>query len=134
MRSRLVLENDERSYGAEDALFLNKALGVPVVFDYLHHTALAKELPNMNLLRRICGSWSISDGCPKFHYSAQKLGSRAGSHADMLDVEDFLRFVQVLPSSDVDILLEVKAKDLALLALRSELWGRPHSLKGWNII
>lgn len=56
-----------------------------------------------------------------------------GSHADMIDVQNFLRFLQVLPFRNVDVMLEAKAKDLALLDLRSQLWARWQSLKGWNV-
>lgn len=133
VRSRLVLENDERSYGAEDVLFLGEALGTPMVFDYLHHTALSGRLPNRELLARAYESWSASDGHPELHYSTQKPGSRAGSHADMIDIQGFLRFLRILPPSNVDIMLEAKAKDLALLDLRSQLWARWRSLKGWNV-
>jgi len=130
--SRLVLENDERSYGAEDVLLLCEALGTPMVLDCLHQTALTGQLPNKKLLTRACESWSASDGRPEFHYSTQKRGSRKGSHADMIDLPDFLRFLKVMPSKSIDLMLEAKAKDLALLSLRKQLWARQKSLKGWN--
>jgi UV DNA damage endonuclease len=133
VQSRLVLENDERSYGAEDVLSLSESLGAPMVLDYLHQTAFSGNLPNKSLLAKACESWSASDGRPEFHYSTQKPNSRSGSHADMIDVQDFLRFLQVLPFRNVDVMLEAKAKDLALLSLRSRLRTRLKSLKGWNI-
>jgi UV DNA damage endonuclease len=133
VRSRLVLENDERSYGAEDVLTLAEALGIPMVFDYLHQIALSGQSPNENLLKRVCESWSASDGRPEFHYSTQKPGSREGSHADMIDVQDFLRFLKVMPSRNVDLMLEAKAKDLALLRLRQQLLARPKTLRGWSV-
>ncbi len=37
VQSRLVLENDERAYGAEAMLELCRAAGVPMVFDAHHH-------------------------------------------------------------------------------------------------
>jgi len=131
--SRLVLENDERSYGAEDALLLCETLGIPMVFDYLHQTALSGQFPNREILTRVCESWLVSDGRPEFHYSTQRRGSRAGSHADMIDFQDFLRFLKVLPSRSADVMLEAKAKDLALLTLRRQLWARSQRLKGWDV-
>ncbi len=41
IRNRLVLENDERAYGAEQILRICRATGVPMVFDAHHH--LVKE-------------------------------------------------------------------------------------------
>ncbi len=37
VRTRLVLENDERAYGAEEILTICRAAGVPMVFDAHHH-------------------------------------------------------------------------------------------------
>lgn len=133
VRPRLVLENDERSYGSEEVLSLCEALGIPMVFDYLHHTALTGHLPERKFLRDVCESWSTADGEPEFHYSTQRPSSRRGSHADMVDLQDFLRFLKVMPSNNVDLMLEAKAKDLALLRLRKQLWARRKSLKGWTI-
>jgi UV DNA damage endonuclease len=94
-----------------------------MVFDYLHHTALTGHLPERKFLKDVCKSWSTTDGEPEFHYSTQKPGSRRGSHADMVDLRDFLRFLKVMPSKNVDLMLEAKAKDLALLRLRKQLWA-----------
>jgi len=133
VRTRLVLENDERSYGGEDVLPLCEALGIPMTFDYLHYTALTGHLPERQFLKDVCDSWSTNDGEPEFHYSTQKSSSRRGSHAEMVDIQGFLRFLKVMPSKNVDLMLEAKAKDLALLRLREQLWARRKSLKGWTI-
>jgi UV DNA damage endonuclease len=133
VRTRLVLENDERSYGGEDVLPLCEALGIPMTFDYLHYTALTGHLPERQFLKDVCESWSTNDGEPEFHYSTQKSSSRRGSHAEMVDIQGFLRFLKVMPSKNVDLMLEAKAKDLALLRLREQLWARRKSLKGWTI-
>jgi UV DNA damage endonuclease len=133
VRSRLVLENDERSYRAEDVLLLSEELGTPMVFDYLHQITLSGQLPNKEMLIEACKSWSAEDGRPEFHYSTQKTGSRGGSHADLIDFRDFLRFLRVMPSRSVDVMLEAKAKDLALLTLRRQLWAGPQVLKRWDI-
>ena len=133
VRSRLVIENDERSYGAEDTLFLSKTLKIPMVFDYLHHITFSGKPPGKSLIAAVCESWSTSDGRPEFHYSTQKPDLRKGAHADMIDIQDFLLFLQVLPLRNIDVMLEAKAKDLALLDLRQQLLDRPKSWSGWNI-
>jgi hypothetical protein len=38
-----------------------------------------------------------------------------------------------MPSRSVDVMLEAKAKDLALLTLRRQLWAGPQVLKRWDI-
>ncbi|MDB5296828.1 MAG: UV-damage endonuclease [Phycisphaerales bacterium] len=42
VRSRLVLENDENAYGAEQILDVCRRAGVPMVFDHHHHAVQAK--------------------------------------------------------------------------------------------
>lgn len=118
VRARLVLENDERSYGAEDVLELCRALEVPMIFDDLHHRAYAGEPPSRGLLADVLATWDDQkDGRPKLHFSSQRPDARAGAHADGVDVEAFRRFVETLPTTDVDVMLEAKAKEQALFDL-----------------
>lgn len=133
VRSRLVLENDEHNYGTEDVLALSGNLGVPMVFDYLHHIAREEEPPTKRLLTRIYERWSRSDGRPEVHYSTQRAGSRVGSHADMISTKGFMQFIQLLPAVDVDVMLEAKSKDMALLSLRSKLLTHRRNLNKWTI-
>ena len=133
VRSRLVLENDERSYKTGDVLALSESLGIPMVFDYLHHIGGGNELPTKRLLTRIYDTWSRSDGRPELHYSTQRTGSRMGSHANMINARGFVRFTQLLPAADIDIMLEAKSKDLALLNLRHKLLTRSRNLRKWVI-
>jgi len=124
VRRRLVLENDERSYGVEDVLDLCRSLQIPLVFDYLHHRAYSGHEPDTATLREVFKTWAESDGRPKLHYSTQRRGARKGAHADMVDAKDFLHFLNFLPGGNVDVMLEAKAKDKALLKLRRDLHGR----------
>jgi len=123
VRRRLVLENDERSYGVYDVLKLCDSLGIPVAFDYLHHKAYTGRVPNSAIMKRALATWSDSDSRPELHYSTQKLGARTGAHADMIDANDFVHFISLLPHRAVDVMLEAKAKDKALLKLRRDLRG-----------
>ena len=124
VQRRLVLENDERNYGVCDVLNLCDSLRIPMVFDYLHHRAYTGHVPNSDTIKRALATWSDSDGRPELHYSTQKRRARIGAHADMIDVRDFTRFIDGLPRCTVDVILEAKAKDRALLRLRRDLQGR----------
>ena len=42
IRNRLVLENDERAYGAQDILKICRRAGVPMIFDNHHHAVKEK--------------------------------------------------------------------------------------------
>ncbi len=122
VQSRLVLENDERNYGAEDVIELCSALEVPMIFDDLHHRAYAGEPPSQTLLADILETWDNQvDGRPKLHFSSQRPQARAGAHADSVDAEEFRRFVETLPTTEVDVMLEAKAKENALFDLVRDL-------------
>lgn len=121
VKARLVLENDEHNYGADEVLALCRALGAPMVFDGLHHHCLEQSPPTQALLSAVCKTWSVKDGVPKFHLSSQKQGARLGTHADFVDVDDYLRLLEKLPQQPIDIMLEAKQKEQALLRLQSSV-------------
>src|SRR5579859_1834793 len=126
VRARLVLENDERLFGAEDVLCASAAAGVPVVLDVLHHRVYAGQnadaaLPD--LLRRAARTWHTQgDGVPKIHYSSQAGGLRPGAHAEYVEPAEFADFLALAPADvEFDCMLEAKAKDLALFRVRDAL-------------
>jgi UV DNA damage endonuclease len=126
VRARLVLENDERLFGAEDVLAASDTTGVPVVLDVLHHRVYAgpgadDTLPD--LMRQAAHTWQAErDGVAKIHYSSQANGLRAGAHAEYVDPVEFSEFLSVAPADiEFDCMLEAKAKDLALFRVRDAL-------------
>lgn len=122
VQARLVLENDERSYGADDVLGLCESLGVPMIFDDLHHRAYAGDPPSRALLADVLATWEDdTHGRAKLHFSSQRPGARPGAHADGADAREFRRFVETLPATDVDVMLEAKAKERALFQLVTDL-------------
>lgn len=115
VRKRLVVENDERNYGAGEVLALCQALRAPMVFDELHHQCLEKAPSSRDLLSAVCETWAVEDGPPKFHLSSQKEGARVGTHADYVDADDFSGLLERLPQQPIDIMFEAKQKEQALL-------------------
>ena len=77
IRSRLVIENDDKSYNIEDLLEISKITGIPVVFDNLHNKINpAKKFLSENDWIKLCKStWDESHGPQKIHYSQQKEGA-----------------------------------------------------------
>jgi len=121
VKSRLVLENDERNYNTTDVLTLCESLKVPMVFDYLHHQAYNNHILDNQFLDQVYSTWSARDGPPKLHFSTQKHAARIGAHANMINAKGFIRFMDRLPGHDIDVMLEAKSKEKALLKLRKSL-------------
>ena len=124
VRRRLVVENDDRLFDAEEVLHIGGEVGIPVVFDWLHHRANPCRRPIGGMLTEIFNTWTALDGRPKIHLSSQAPGGPAGAHADYVDPADLLSFMQLAPPSPFDCMLEAKQKDRAVLRLREELAAR----------
>ncbi|MHB1132015.1 MAG: UV DNA damage repair endonuclease UvsE [Chloroflexota bacterium] len=123
IKRRLVLENDEVGYSAQDVLAISARTGIPIVFDALHDAI--KPSPDFSdradLLRACFATWRPADGMPKVHFSTHDTNKRAGAHADWLDAREFVAFAADTGATPVDCLLEAKQKERALLRLRQEL-------------
>ena len=131
VKSRLVIENDERCYTIGDALSASREIGVPVVFDVFHHSwnpALA-DLSLRSIIERVAKTWRKRDGRVKIHYSNQWPGEPAGTHSKSISVQKFARFFETVHDLDLDIMLEVKDKQESVLKLRKFLREQPHPLR-----
>lgn len=126
IRTRLIIENDERSFCVEDVLAISQRTGIPVVFDALHDLVLpSPSFPDRRTLLEACfATWTRKDGIPKVHFSSQDPAKRAGAHADWVDPDAFLAFAQDAGATPIDCMLEAKKKELALLQLREDLARR----------
>ncbi len=117
IKQRLVLENDDRSYNISDVLEIGKRLEIPVVFDNLHNSINPSHIEKTEefWINECRASWSEKDGRQKIHYSQQAIDKRAGAHSESIDVKRFLDFYSVLGEKDIDIMLEVKDKNLSAI-------------------
>jgi UV DNA damage endonuclease len=141
-RQRLVLENDDTSYSVGDIHRIHQQTGIRLVFDYLHFLNYDPEgLSLTEALALTLDTWP-ADVTPKIHFSSpstamrtvEHTDSRTGGrrmvlrpprptqHADFIDPFAFIAFLrQAQGLRDFDVMLEAKAKDLALLRLRDDL-------------
>jgi len=119
-QNRLVLENDDKpaQYSVSDLYEIYKQIGTPITFDYHHHRCYNDPMPEEDALKLAATTWpsGIRQLC---HYSsAKKLHEDETAiiraHADYLyeRIETY--------GMDLDIELEVKAKELALIKYRKE--------------
>ena len=119
VRRRIRLENDERCWSVRDLLPICEATEIPLVVDNLHHQLNGNEPLAALPWARILATWKGKR--PKLHYSEQDPTKRPGAHSAYLDAPAFHVYTCQIPLDAYDVMLECKAKDLALLRLRAKL-------------
>ena len=67
----------------------------------------------------------MTDGNQKIHYSQQAPGKRPGAHTDTIDLETFLTFHDQLEDKQIDIMLEVKDKNLSAIKCQNATTTAP---------
>ncbi|MFT8321722.1 MAG: UV DNA damage repair endonuclease UvsE [Bacillus sp. (in: firmicutes)] len=119
----MTLENDDKTYTAEETLIVCQKEKIPLVFDYHHHKANQSNMPLEDMLHAIMETWKARGIKPKIHLSSPKSEKAYRSHADFVDADyvkplfDMLRPLQ----TDIDFMIEAKKKDLACLQLVDDL-------------
>lgn len=142
-RARLAVENDERTFSVADVLWVHQRTGMRVVFDHLHHLNNPGGMETMEAALAALGTWP-ADQVPKVHFSTPRTemrvvgrrdpetGRRVRSvqpplwtqHSDYVNPFAFVGFLRQMEAAGArpfDVMLEAKAKDLALLRLRKDL-------------
>lgn len=114
---RIVLENDDKSFPICDVLEIGSVLIVPVVFDNLHNKVnpCSEHMNDVSIVNECKNTWKKKDGVQKIHYSQQDPNKRPGSHSNSIFVDEFINFIDNLGRDDIDIMLEVKDKNLSAL-------------------
>lgn len=116
VRNRLSLENDERVFTIEDALRVCDRYGLPAIFDVFHHSLNPPDHGDTAYwLDRATKTWSPAHGRPKLHYSQQLPGGRPGMHSRFIAMREFMEFHRGLGQRELDVMLEVKDKNLSAL-------------------
>jgi len=121
LRSRLVLENDDRVYTPSDLLPVCAATGIPFVYDVHHHRCLPDGLTIEEVTERALATWSKE---PLFHLSSPRGGWQSANprpHHDFIDPADVPFCWRGLA---LTVEVEAKAKEIALRRLQDDLAGR----------
>ena len=137
VRNRLIIENDDRLYNIEDVLTLAHRLHVPAVYDNLHHAINPPPSGGTDPYWIAEGkkTWKAADGNQKIHYSQQALDKRPGAHTDTINLETFLTFHEQLEDKRIDIMLEVKDKNLSAIKCQNATMPAPKTVlleKEWG--
>jgi UV DNA damage endonuclease len=116
VKTRLTIENDDKAsmYSVKDLMYIHNAIKIPIVFDYHHHSFNTGDLSERDALALAITTWPKGI-TPAVHYSESKalhennIKIKAQAHSD---------YINAIPNTynmDVDIMVEAKQKDLAIL-------------------
>jgi UV DNA damage endonuclease len=144
LTQRITLENDDKTFTAAETLSISEEVGVPMVLDIHHHAVNPGNEQAVDLWPRIMKTWDnfawnvrqaklAEQGQqpewlpPKLHVSSPKSLTDPRGHADHIELEPLMKFLGDIAESTraVDIMIEAKRKDEALLRLMDDF----HSLE-----
>lgn len=127
LKDRIVLENDDRLYTISDVLSIAREVGAPAVFDNLHHKIHQGEerLEEAEWINLCKSTWKTEDGTQKIHYSEQNQDKKPGSHSNTINGQVFQEFCNKIDREDIDIMLEVKDKNLSTMKCMNFVCPRP---------
>ncbi|KAK3062448.1 UV-damage endonuclease, partial [Coniosporium uncinatum] len=121
IKNRLVLENDDMSWGVHDLLPICKELNIPFVLDYHHHNIIfdkekiregTKDI--LDLYEEIRETWTRKRITQKMHYSEPTPQAITGTQRRKHNPR-----VASLPpcAPDMDLMIEAKDKEQAVFEL-----------------
>jgi UV DNA damage endonuclease len=115
VRSRMTIENDDKAsmYSVKDLMRIHECVGIPIVFDYHHHQFCTGDLSEQQALELAISTWSESI-TPVVHYSSSRLKETGNPKEKPQAHADYILEKINTYGHDVDIMLECKAKELAL--------------------
>jgi UV DNA damage endonuclease len=118
VQNRLTVENDDKAsmYSVKDLMYIHNVIKIPIVFDYHHHKFCTGDLTEQQALHLAASTWP--EGIiPAVHYSESAEGKKPQAHSDYISekIDTY--------GLDVAIMVEAKAKDLAILKYKNENYG-----------
>ena len=116
VKSRLTIENDDKAsmYSVKDLMYIHERIGIPIVFDYHHHQFCTGGLSEQEALELAMTSWP--EGItPEVHYSESKALHEENSKLKPQAHSDYIKELPNLYGNVVDVMVEAKAKELAIL-------------------
>lgn len=119
VRTRLTIENDDKAnmYSVKDLYeLIHSKTGIPIVFDYHHHTFCDGGQSTEEALNLAVSTWNGIK--PATHYSESKSLHESNNSINPRAHSDFISNKINDYGLDIDVMIEAKAKELALLKYR----------------
>ncbi|PSC67605.1 UV damage endonuclease [Micractinium conductrix] len=117
-RARLTVENDDvaTAFSVQDLLQLHAMCGVPIVFDFHHWKFCPGDQTEREALMAAVATWPPGVR-PKVHWSESQAGRKPHAHSDYVRGPVALHGLE----GQVDVMIEAKCKERALLAYRGDI-------------
>lgn len=121
LRERVVLENDERCFSADEIYNVCMDTALPGIFDVLHHEVNPsfESLSEREIILKFKELWGNIR--QKIHYSNQASGKHKGAHSQHVCIAKFLKFYRSIEDLELDIMLEVKDKQESVLEIKKNI-------------
>tara|TARA_Y100000356_G_C11228460_1_gene273455 strand:- start:139 stop:1029 length:891 start_codon:yes stop_codon:yes gene_type:complete len=116
VQTRLTVENDDKAsmYSVKDLMYIHERIGIPIVFDYHHHKFCTGDLSEQEALELAISTWP--EGItPVVHYSESKALHESNEKLKPQAHSDYINNLPNTYGNKVDIMVESKAKELAIL-------------------
>jgi UV DNA damage endonuclease len=116
VKSRLTVENDDKAsmYSVKDLIYIHNKIKIPIVFDYHHHNFCTGDLTDQEALQLAIKTWPKNIK-PIVHYSESKALHENDSKIKPQAHSDYIKSLPNTYNCDVDIMVESKAKELAII-------------------
>lgn len=113
-KMRTTIENDDKvsAYTVKDLMFIHEQTGIPIVFDYHHHTCHPDNMTHQEALSLAISTWQ-NEITPIVHVSEPRDDKNFRAHHDYVlsEINTY--------GYDVDVMIEAKAKELAVIKYKS---------------
>jgi UV DNA damage endonuclease len=116
VQTRLTIENDDKAsmYSVKDLMYIHEKTGIPIVFDYHHHKFCTGDLSEEDALKLAVSTWPKGI-TPEVHYSESKSLHENNTKIKPQAHSDYINALPNTYELDLDIMVESKAKELAIL-------------------
>jgi len=116
VQSRLTVENDDKAsmYSVCDLMYIHERIKIPIVFDYHHYQFCKGVLTEDEALELAVSTWPRGI-TPVVHYSESKALHENDSKVKPQAHSDYIKELPNTYGINVDIMVEAKAKELAIL-------------------
>jgi len=116
VQSRLTIENDDKAsmYSVKDLMYVHEKIGIPIVFDYHHHQFCTGDLSEEQALKLAATTWPKNIK-QEVHYSESKALHENNNKEKPQAHSDYINALPNTYGLDLDIMVEAKAKELAIL-------------------